>query len=84
MDPSESKTGEHAHLHAWLDARNARFCYALKPPKGDKTSPRIEAWRVGAAIVLVMLYPNNGWDVYTSCGDNNIEVTLADANARTQ
>ena len=85
----ESTVNDYPPLKEWLDKHSARFCYALTPPKSDRQSPRIEAWRVKATIVLVVLYPKNaaghgGWDLYTSCGVNKITETLVDAEARIQ
>lgn len=84
----KSTYNDHPPLVEWLNKHNARFCYVLDPPRSEVAiTPRIEAWRVGAAIVLVVLYPlkdgkPTGWSLFTEPNTTLIKETFADVELR--
>ena len=70
-------------LDQWLAKHDARRQWKL--PGGPISAPSmsVEGWLIGGQLFLIMVHANQiGWDLFTSCHDRNVKITLADAEAR--
>jgi len=75
-------------LQEWLDKNEARCMWQL--PMGESGSydyPRayVECYQIpanGRVFIVLVHADRHGWDIYTACGNMNIEATLNDADIR--
>jgi|SRR5579859_6162437 len=73
-------------LFTWLDARGGRHLWTSP---GRNGSPSVQGWRVGPAVVVVLLYQDfkaagepRGWGLATEPDTNNIQLTFAEIEKR--
>lgn len=77
-DAPRSTVESHEPLWDWLVKHNARCAWQTKAGH-----LHIEGWRVGAGMVVIVLYPHpGGWSLLSEHPSNNIEETLQDAERR--
>lgn len=79
-DRADRKAAMRQPIDAWLADHNARFVFTATPM--DSAETRVECYRVGGALLLVMHYPRGGWDVFTALGSDDIPTVLTDALMR--
>lgn len=80
LKPEDRPTIEnYPPLAKWLDDNRARQAWSVNVNRDAVVSCHV----VGTATVLVLVRSRqHGWELYTPCSSNNIEIALADALAR--
>lgn len=76
---------DYPKLEQWLTRHRARCAWqqSLASPSQHSEPARIECWRVGKGVLLIQIWAKpNGWDIYTSLGENSVNDTLLDAERR--
>jgi hypothetical protein len=75
---NEPWTANYPPLHEWLKRVDGRCLWQQK----NGTS-MIEGWAINGVVAIIHVYGNgNGWNIYTACPSNRIDLTLQDAEAR--
>jgi hypothetical protein len=75
------QAAQRAPLDRWLESNGARLMFSAIPENANRPT-RVECYRIGAALAVVLAYPEGGWDIFTPHESNDLEATFADALAR--
>ena len=81
----DRRIDQYPALWLWLQAHKATCLWIAD---GDKYTPTVQGWRVGAGVAIVLLYPEQpqgnvgGWGIATEPNTIDIPETFADAEVR--